>query len=168
MRCLNEYLACKANKEDNCKGRFWEGRFKSQPLLDESAVLTAMTYVDLNPIRANMSKTLEKSDYTSIQQRINQLKNQSKPVIPLMKLSPSQHQAHKNSFAFSTQDYLQLTDWAGRAIRDSKRGYIAKLIYSVIMRSMTYSKDFRQKVIAYKEGLKMKVEEGAKSVRSGQ
>ncbi len=70
VRVLNEGIARQANKEDGVKGRFWEGRYKSQALLDEEALLMAMSYVELNPIRAGIAETPEASDYTSVQARL--------------------------------------------------------------------------------------------------
>ena len=39
MRNLNGYIAREVNKEEDCTGRFCDGRFKLQTSLDESVIL---------------------------------------------------------------------------------------------------------------------------------
>ncbi|QFU23819.1 transposase [Shewanella eurypsychrophilus] len=124
MRALNEPIARMANKEDNCTGRFWEGRFKSQALLDEVAVLACMAYVDLNPIRAKMAQTPESSDFTSIQRRIKAVMNGEQPQV-LLPFVGNERKDVPKGLMFSTKDYLQLVDDTGRIIRGDKRGAIS-------------------------------------------
>ncbi|MCE9686433.1 transposase [Shewanella sp. AS16] len=125
MRCLNEPIARQANQEDNCSGRFWEGRFKSQALLDGAALLACMAYVDLNPIRAAIATTPEQSDHTSIQLRIQAALRGEQPTC-LLPFIGNEREQQPEGINFSLKDYLQLVDDTGRIIREDKRGAIGE------------------------------------------
>lgn len=161
MRCLNEHIARRANAEDHCRGRFWEGRFKSQALLDETALLTCMVYVDLNPVRAGIADDLEHAEYTSIQERIQAygekleqnreptktksktdstlrcpqafFSAQPKGLMPFLGDESLRNQ-HETGIFFSLTDYLQLADWTGRVVREDKRGAIPGHIRPILER----------------------------------
>ncbi|MEJ2755527.1 MAG: transposase [Gammaproteobacteria bacterium] len=143
MRCINEPIARMANREDNCTGRFWEGRFKSQALLDESAVLSAMAYVDLNPIRAQLADTPESSDFTSIQDRIERIKRSQHVSHINTAASTPKHLQSFSGNAYSNEpsgipirleEYLHLVDWTGKILRDDKNGYIPENIPPILER----------------------------------
>lgn len=136
MRVLNEKVARMANAEDEVTGRFWEGRFKCQALLDEQALLTCMAYVDLNPVRAGDAATPEQSAHTSIQHRIRHWKRNNDTKTSDHQ-NPEYHADDLHPFAGSLQNtmsasinfnllnYLELVDWTGRQIREDRVGFIS-------------------------------------------
>ena len=141
MKCLNEPIARQANQEDGCTGHFWEARYRSQALLTEAALLSCMAYVDLNPVRAGMAPTPERSDHTSIKERITQSLNLTAsikaltqshrlnqfmlPLKPLLSFEGNVSLQPQQGIFFSLTEYLELVDHTGRILRDDKRGAIA-------------------------------------------
>ncbi len=123
MRLLNEPIARQANKEDDCTGKFWEGRFKSQALLDKSALIACMAYVDLNPVRAGIAQHPECSPYTSIKQRIHAASRNKQPqnLAPFIGNS-SAHRESKKGIAFTLIDYLSLLEESRKSIRQEPEG----------------------------------------------
>jgi len=128
MRVVNEGIARQANAEDECTGRFWEVRFKSQAL------------VDLNPIRAKMAKTPEASAHTSVRRRIQQAQSAHSPNPPqqqvkgLLPFVGNPRAEMPKGLPFKLTDYLELLDWSGRIIREGKRGYIDQSMLPILKR----------------------------------
>jgi hypothetical protein len=133
LRCLNEHIARRANREDGCTGRFWEGRFKSQALLDEAALLTCMSYVDLNPVRAGLAASLAGSDFTSIQQRLREAAQRSADTRAARPKQTAARGPRLLPFAargvpesarlpMRLDDYVSLVTVTGQALREDQRG----------------------------------------------
>ena len=151
MRCLNERIARRANAEDRCTGRFWEGRFKCQRIEDDGALLACMSYVDLNPVRAGLAEGLEESDFTSIQERLRSYQSErlcsvSEDQAPgasgavgtgpesdtrvngeapwLTPIDRIRSIGCEDPWLLGTRDYLRLVDETGRCLKLGKKGRI--------------------------------------------
>jgi REP element-mobilizing transposase RayT len=171
MRCLNEPIARRANREDKCTGRFWEGRFKCQRLMDEGAMLACMAYVDLNPVRARIADTLEDYEFTSVYDRMI-AERASKRVKESRKLaSPTQAQRAligKEEDAAKRADwlldfngsespfegvdlgfYLSLVEWTGQNIREDKPGYVPLGLKPVLERFNLDTENWVRNVESY-------------------
>ena len=145
MRLLCQNIGTRANQEDEQVGKFFQGRFRAVRILDEETLLACAAYVDLNPIRAAMAETLEASDYTSVQRRIQSLQQASTSATNIGTtvdsfLSPltidekndpigacanqsRERCSDKGFLSMSIEDYLELLDASARQVRSDKAGF---------------------------------------------
>ena len=172
MKCLNEPIARKANAEDDCTGHFWEARFSSDPLCSERALLTAMAYVDLNPVRSKLAKTPEQSEYTSIKARLEgdygrntlaeavarmfgrgELNHFDTPIRMLMPFSDevARNAAERATATLPIQqnDYFKLVDATGRMVARGKPGRIDPALAPVLTRLGLTEKQWTQASSAF-------------------
>lgn len=129
MRLLNEPIARRANAEDSRKGRFWEGRFRCQALLDEAAVLSAMAYVDLNPVRAGIVTAPEAAKHVSIRWRCRnsrRCRKRADALRPVAGCGPER--------LVTEREYLKLVDTTGRLAGKKKNDDIARTMLPIVRR----------------------------------
>ena len=105
MKCINEPISRRSNREDGCTGRFWEGRFHASALLDEAAIACAMAYVDLNPVRAALVEDPAQAEHTALGRRLRAPDGDNLGLAPL------------ESIGMTLQTYLALVQWTVRRER---------------------------------------------------
>ncbi|MCZ6616982.1 MAG: hypothetical protein O7E57_02525 [Gammaproteobacteria bacterium] len=110
---LKQPIAWRANREAGCDGDYWANRFYSGALLTEEAVLAAMAYVDLNPVRAQIAQTIEACDNTSVQERLKRLESTPERLSQIMEpivsglTQPDQQQGPMQArVCITLEDYL--------------------------------------------------------------
>lgn len=164
MRLLCQYVGQRANRETDETGKFWESRFRAVRLLDESALLACVAYVDLNPIRAALAETIETSDFSSAKKRLEALllqrdqgseaEGQSGSLgqhLPDRSLSPIEIDernsepgpqpsagrdrcSDKGFLNMTAAEYLQLIDWTARQLVPGKPGATPQSIPPLLQR----------------------------------
>jgi hypothetical protein len=137
MRLVCQRIATRANREDGHSGRFFECRFRAVRLLDEASLLAGTVYVDLNVIRAGLAETLEASNFTSIQRRIEAILGNTErdrflaPIWIDEQNDPTGPHASADGYRCSDKgflpmqavDYIQLLDWTARHVVQNKSGH---------------------------------------------
>ena len=146
MKCLKEPLARIANKQDECTGAFFEGRYKSIAILDEESLLSVCAYIDLNPVAAGIAPTPEASLHTSVKARVEHVQRSGRTqdlkaaecgsvaavrvsggledglwLVPIEDRRGVDGLREGMRVGFSLGQYLMLVEHTGRMLREGKQ-----------------------------------------------
>lgn len=172
MGFFSENIARRANAEDECAGRFWQGRYQLRELEGLHSILLCGVYVDLNPIKAGEAASPKTARYTSAYQRIEAM---SQPVDdahrpdswlaePTWQDAAARDEAVCSSsrtgkrasdlglLPISLADYLGLLFWTARQIRSGQRATVPRDLESFLDRLHLKSEYWLEGVESYEAG----------------
>jgi len=86
MKCLQERFAKYYNRKHNRYGHVWAGRFESNILADEEAVLNCLAYLDLNGVKAKRERQPEDDPYSTIGMTVNRQELKNRKNFTLLEL----------------------------------------------------------------------------------
>ena len=69
MQCLQRSYASYFNKRYNKVGHLWQDRFKTKTIAKDQYMIDCIAYVEQNPIRANLVKTIGEYEFSSYPER---------------------------------------------------------------------------------------------------
>jgi hypothetical protein len=176
MKCLKEPLSRLANREENVRGAFFEGRFKSVAVLDEEALLATCAYIDLNPVAAGIAEAPETSAHTSIKERVEHVEAQGRTedlkaarngsvagseaaagLEESIWLCPIEDRRRLDSpregmlEGFSLGNYLLLVDYTGRLFRKGKAA-LSREVAEIFQRIGTTAETWQARLEKLRQG----------------
>ncbi len=169
-----EAVARRANKEEDRKGRFWEGRFYCQKLLDPASILAATIYVELNPLRANVVELPEYSQFTSLTNRLrltqlmsntdlgflDSISEEKKgPEKNLSTDSPSRDVSNvrmcREFLPLSTRRYLSVLDYVSRRTKDGSLHAVPDGVQQLLGRLGVVPDRWRETAIEFEKSYRL-------------
>jgi hypothetical protein len=176
MKFLTEPLSRMAKRQDQTRGAFFEGRFKSVAILDEESLLATCAYIDLNPVAAGLVKVPEQVEHTSIKQRvehvetaerIDDLRAAERGSIAGQAASSGLEESHwlcsiedRRSLdssregmleGFTLGNYLVLVEYTGRLLRRGKAS-ISREVASIFVRLGGSAESWQGRLLARSGG----------------
>ena len=74
MRSLQRAYSSYFSRKYRFSGHLWQGRFKSKVILRDRYLIDCITYVEANPLRANMVSSIHEYTWSSYRERVFDVK----------------------------------------------------------------------------------------------
>jgi len=105
----------RVNFRENWRGHLWQGRFASFPM-NEAYLLSAVRYVELNPVRANIVKVPEEYPWSSAAAHIRGVDDDLVKVSPMLELVNDWHRFLSSCDEEAVLDRIRRHESTGRPL----------------------------------------------------